>query len=454
MGSLVSCLIAGTTWCFCTALGSLIGSCCGNDKPSTIAPGAASGRKRSVLLLVISILIAFAFQYGVAGAIVGFDYSNYVTDAWLDGCDELETQSLLERCAGYAGVYRSAASALLFYLLAAIAVCCKRTANREAWPAKYILFLFLVAGTCFLPNDPLFLSVYVNIARIGGMLFILVQQIIFVDLAYNWNDSWVEKANVADSEESGSGKKWLVAILVSVAVLFITSIVGWVLLFYYFGGCSTNTTFIAVTVLFSILITAAQLSGEDGSLLSSSIITIYSTSLCYSAVAKNPDPTCNPFLGEDDVLGILIGVTLTLVSLGYAGWSSTADKTLSGNRDAETETTEQPAQPKEDSKVAGVVTNDYGAAQESEDAAAAAEDENVPNNFSNSWKLNLVLGAVSCWFSMALTSWGSIQSGGDAANPQLGEVSMWMIISSQWFVLVLYLWTLVAPRFFPDRDFS
>jgi hypothetical protein len=102
-------------------------------------------------------------------------------------------------------------------------------------------------------------------------------------------------------------------------------------------------------------------------------------------------------------------------------------------------------------KVMGVVTN-YGA---NDDAAAEDEEaEDVPNNFSNSWKLNVTLGIVSCWFAMSLTGWGSIESGGNVANPEVGSVSMWMIISSQWLVLTLYLWTLVAPRLFPNREFS
>jgi hypothetical protein len=65
---------------------------------------------------------------------------------------------------------------------------------------------------------------------------------------------------------------------------------------------------------------------------------------------------------------------------------------------------------------------------------------------------------------MSLTGWGSI-SGGDmyeergvqyhtAANPQVGKVNMAMIAISQWVALSLYAWTLVAPRLFPDRDFS
>ena len=51
-----------------------------------------------------------------------------------------------------------------------------------------------------------------------------------------------------------------------------------------------------------------------------------------NAVAKNDDEVCNPFLGDDDILGIIIGVSLTLISLGYAGWSATADEKLSGRR--------------------------------------------------------------------------------------------------------------------------
>mmetsp|Transcript_125617 Transcript_125617/g.351785 ORF Transcript_125617/g.351785 Transcript_125617/m.351785 type:complete len:460 (-) Transcript_125617:71-1450(-) len=459
MASLTTCLVTGTVWCFCTAAGSLLASCCGNDKPSSVAPGASSGRKRSVLLLILAIGIAFCFQYWVGPTIVNFNapVDNILSDAWLSGCTDLETQELIERCAGNAGVYRSSFSALVFFLLAGIAAACKRTANREAWPAKYVLFLFLVAGMCFVPNDPLFLTVQMNIARVGGVIFILFQQIVFVDIAMNWNDSWVEKSNAAEEEETGSGQKWLYAILVSAVSLFLVSFIGWVLLFVYFGNCPTNTAFITVTVLFSIMITMAQLSGEEGSLLSSATISAYATMLCYSAVTKNDDEQCNPFLGEDDVLGIIIGVGLTVVTLGYAGWSATADEKLSARRESsEDQPSSSPLAPTtpEASRVTGIVTNDYGTGEVPEEEGGQEGHKDVPTNFSNSWKLNFVLASVSCWFAMSLTGWGSIQTGGNVADPLVGQASMWMIVGSQWFVLTLYLWTLVAPRLFPDRDFS
>jgi hypothetical protein len=55
---------------------------------------------------------------------------------------------------------------------------------------------------------------------------------------------------------------------------------------------------------------------------------------------------------------------------------------------------------------------------------------------------------------MTLTGWGSVDKRGDMANPDVGQVSMWMLIVSQWIAMLLYLWTLVAPKIFPNRDFS
>jgi serine incorporator 1/3 len=464
MASILTCVITGATWCFCTAAASLLGSCCGNDKPSTLAPGAASGRKRSVLLLILTIAVAFALQYGVAPYIVQISISNYVTTAWLSGCEDFEMESLIENCAGQAGVYRSALAAVIFFILATVAVSCKPTANREAWPAKYVLYLFLVAGFCFVPNDPLFSAIYLNIARVGGCLFILFQQVVFVDLAHNWNDGWVEKSNQAESEEIGSGKKWLMAILVSAASLFMVSFVGWVLLFYFFDGCSTNVAFISVTIVLSLLVTIAQLWGTEGSLLASSLISAYATMLCYNAVARNPDVVCNPQLGKDDALSIVIGVGLTVVSLGYVGWSTTADRTLGGKQSGGDEHISavglsQPPAEGEKSKVGGVVINYQSHTTDSNDVADAPEENGmeegpIPNTFSNNWKLNVALAVVTCWFSMALTGWGSIQANGNVADPQVGRVNMWIIIASQWVALLLYSWTLVAPRLFPDRDFS
>lgn len=143
--------------------------------------------------------------------------------------------------------------------------------------------------------------------------------------------------------------------------------------------------------------------------------------------------------------------------MGWTGWSYTAEDKVSGKNSLKEDLIEEPT-PKDDSgrHVAGIVTGnqDYGTKNGESDIQVDNTDEIPGTGFTNSWKLNLILGILSCWVAMTLTGWGSIQSGGDVANPDVGRVSMWMIITSQWIVMLLYLWSLVAPRIFTNRDFS
>ena len=105
-------------------------------------------------------------------------------------------------------------------------------------------------------------------------------------------------------------------------------------------------------------------------------------------------------------------------------------------------------------KVAGVILKDgYGSTADRNKDEEDSTDE-VVATFSSSWKLNVILALITCWYAVSLTSWGSVESGGNSANPSVGKISMWMIAASQWLMLVLYLWTLLAPKLFPDRDFS
>jgi hypothetical protein len=76
---------------------------------------------------------------------------------------------------------------------------------------------------------------------------------------------------------------------------------------------------------------------------------------------------------------------------------------------------------------------------------------------SDVWKLNVVMALICCWVAMTLTGWGTIEELNDAhnaANPTVGRANMAIIGISQWLAIGLYVWTLAAPRLFPDRDFS
>jgi len=309
---------------------------------------------------------------------------------------------------------------------------------------------------------------------VGSVLFIIFEQLIIVDLSYNWNDSWVEKANKAEAEEAGSGQKWLAAILISCAILFSGALAVLIYMFVDFTGCPTNNAFVSLTLIFCIGLTAAQLTGEEGSLLSSASISAWACFLCYSAVSMNPDASCNPRKGEASPLSVAFGLTVSLISLCWTGWSYTAeDKLTTKKTDEENNNVVEEASGenvKKSNKVTGIVTGD-GTNEDADadnNAATGAEsrpadynaeeqdgdDDADPHKLSNSWRLNIALAAVACWSAMTLTHWGEIQSNGTLVNPNVSRVGMWMIIGSQWLVMTLYVWTLVAPRLFPDRDFS
>jgi hypothetical protein len=51
---------------------------------------------------------------------------------------------------------------------------------------------------------------------------------------------------------------------------------------------------------------------------------------------------------------------------------------------------------------------------------------------------------VTNWTSASLTT-GSITSNG---------FGFWVRIAISWFTTGLYVWTLIAPKVFPDRDFT
>jgi len=411
-----------------------------------------SGRIRSVFLLLLSVGIAFSFQYGVAPEFTKDNAFQYLDDTWSSGCEDYGDETLKLQCAGHSGVYRAASSSFIFFILAAIAAWSKPTANRDAWPAKIFLFLLLNVATMFVPNEPYFNLVMVNFFRIGAGFFILFQQIIFIDLAYNLNESWVAKADKAEVEEGeGAGKKWLGSLLSLCVFLFFGSLVVIGMLYGYFSGCNTHIAFISITVVLGLLSTAVQiLLSEEGSLLTSATVFSYATYLCYVSMSQNPNSECNPTMNkENDATGIVFGVGLTILSLFWTGWSYTAHKRV-GEESSDVTNAENDAEDQKDDTVKGIVvrSNSYGSLSDREDKV------DIDDNFSSSWKLNVILILVTCWYAVVLTGWGSVEVGGNSANPSVGRVSMWIVTSSQWLMQGLYLWTLAAPGLFPDRDFS
>eukprot|EP00536_Pseudo-nitzschia_multiseries_P018246 jgi/Psemu1/54752/gm1.54752_g len=471
-------LSMAAVYCFCSAGSSLCQSCFGTNAVGT------TGRKRSVLLLAAVIATSLWFQYSVGPSIVSRShwiwktptFGTWAYEAWHDPCvaanpDAEFDADVLEECAGNAGVYRPTALSTMYFAANAAATKMVPTLNREAWPAKYAVFGFGLLVSLILPSDPLFSSVYLWIARLGAGIFVVLQQVILIDVAYNWNDDWVEKANESDRLSFGSGSGWLHAIVGVCAALYSACLVCIGFLYSDYTGnnndsCSGNTWVITLTLLGIVGVTALQLLGTaEGSLLTSGVISLYAVYLAFSVVSKNPRGDCNPRLGTNDVWGITIGLLLTTVSLIWTGWSWSAEPRLVNAESLQSARAVAP-----NSGISGSGSGSHHELDldvplvDGEEAATSGtvtthQHQRESSSLAHLWKLNVVLALVSCYVAMILTGWGTLHTQMDeethnAANPTVGKVNMAILGVSQWLALGLYAWTLVAPQLFPDRDFS
>ena len=63
----------------------------------------------------------------------------------------------------------------------------------------------------------------------------------------------------------------------------------------------------------------------------------------------------------------------------------------------------------------------------------------------------------SVYMAMLLTNWGSYDPAEEDGGKQrynVGYASAWLLAGTLWVCCCLYLWTLLAPSLFPDRDFT
>jgi serine incorporator 1/3 len=453
------------TYCCTNAVGTICNSCLGTTLEGT------TGRKRSVLLLVFAILASFFFQYYLGPAVVNetsWIWNMYRTipsmgklvhNGWFNACSEYKDDpDMLAQCAGIGGVYRPTFLATMFFAVHAIATRMLPALQREVWPAKYTVYFFSLMISVFFPTNPLFGGFYLFVARCGAALFIILQQLILIDVAYNWNEDWVERANEADRLVYGEGVRWLQAIVATCVTFYVVCLIAIVHLYNSFGDCSANVWIITLTLLGVCAMTGIQLAGREGSLLTSSVMSLYAVYLAFMMVSKNPSSECNPLLGHDNPWGITIGLFLTSISLAWTGWSWSAEERLTLDNAQSAKAVGSHLQNPNVNAADGSLNLDVPFLNPNQlptQGIVTTTTSGYDNEQSEIWKLNVVMALISCWIAMTLTGWGVIESADmNAANPTASRVNMAIIGISQWLAIILYVWTLVAPRLFPDRDFS
>jgi hypothetical protein len=409
---------------------------------------------------------------------------------WDENCDD-STDEFEAACKGAAAVYRISFVNVIFFLILALTVKIQPTFHNGWWGPKILLWLLLLAGAGFAPNSVFDTDGYAWFARCGAGIFIILQQIILIDCAYQLNDWTVTLSNEEGEEGLSSRLKGLLALSVA---LFLASFTCIVLLFVYFGSCELSNAFTGTTLALILLATLVQLFvSQEGNLLSSAVVSVYAVFLNYSALSTSPSHECNPLLQDGSsgdhasFTSRVVPVALTVLSLAWVSYSaskniaalwrdedgegeveSATDMCTNLNQsllsEAEKPPSPPPAQTTDTQPVAaesiniedvedhlGGAAHRGGSMSQREQAASLSFEK---QNGEAYFKYNLVMCLISMYLAMALTNWATLQDAGSVANPSSGITAMWMQIVAQWVAVLLYTWTLAAPALFPDRDFS
>ena len=290
------------------------------------------------------------------------------------------------------------------------------------WPFKVFLFLILLISSFIIPAT-FFINYYVSSA-IFSIIFMVINGILLVDLAHRVSEYLIEKY------EETNGRFWQVlmislfvgvnigSIVLSVFLIIKTSDTEWASLTKFFVGL--NAVLVVTKQVISVLPKVQEANPQSG-ILQSTLLGFYTTYIVASAV------TSKSFLVEgipsdDKFMSTVrwIAIILTFLSIAYSAFS------VGGS--------------------SGKLSLTSAEAEEDDEEAAAQY------NYSF---FHFVFISAAAYMAVILTYWQQPAFNDLDVFVTIDHNSVvWFKMVSAWFITLLYIWTLVAPIIFPDRDFS
>lgn len=384
-------------------------------------------------------------------------------------CDKIGPENC-DKMVGYMAVYRVGFAMASFYALMAV-ITIKVSSSKDPrakihngfWGMKFLVFIGLLVGAFFIPRGD-FSKAWMVIGMIGGFVFILIQLVLLVDFAYRWSERWI-----SNYEDSGN-KGWFVALLVCTGMLYLAALAITICSYYFYTekvGCKLNKFFISFNLILCVIVSAmtilpkVQENLPTSGLLQGSVISSYVMYLTWSAMSNEPDTTCNwkmknatqaifkktttdttttdsdetPSFDENTVISIVLLFVTVVYSCIRTSSNTSALSVNSG--DSEVLIDDAGDDDADDVEIVGQRVHD---------------DEGGSVSYSYTF-FHITFMLASLYIMMMLTNWYSPE-GADFTKLRNNWATVWVRISSSWVCCAIFVWTLLAPIVFPDRDFA
>lgn len=474
MGCIVGSLASSAACCFGSAACSLCCSACPSCKSSSasrIAYAALLLGGTIVACVMLSPLIGEQLKK-IPGLCEGGKDLTSSLPINVGGSAGYDCMSYV----GFAGVYRVCfALACFFALLAVIMIKVKSSKDPRSkiqngfWFFKIIILVGICIGAFFIEGSPgsKFAYAWMVIGMIGAFLFLLVQLVLIVDFAHNWNEKWVARYEETES------KLWMAGLLGFTVFFYLVSLTIIVLLYVYYAkasDCSMHKLFVSLNLVLCVIVSVLSIipriqeGNPRSGLLQSSLITAYVMYLTWSSMTNNPNCHCNPSIstilridtsscpetfnttGNATAIGDLQGrvgfdwksIVSLAIFLGCVLYSSIRSSTMNNFG--------RLSMNNKDSSV--VLVDDDDVKLEDGKKVHDDEEEGVAYNYSF---FHLMFFFASLYIMMTLTHWYRPSS---SFSMNANEPAMWVKIASSWVCIAIYVWTIVAPIVLQGRDFD
>jgi len=202
-------------------------------------------------------------------------------------------------------------------------------------------------------------------------------------------------------------------------------------------------------------------------------LTFYCTYLVWSSISSEPNEWKCSTLPSPGSTSLFVGVTISILALVYSALRVSSSD-LTGKKAEKKRLMKEKMKGEDERKRLLKIANpdlkdediepvekdiETGTPLDNEPSEESKDkDENDdPVSYSYSY-FHFTFFLAALYLTMLLTNWLLPTSTEDANNNtsisvDQGEVSVWVKIISSWLTCILYMWTLVAPIIFPDRDF-
>ena len=242
MGILLSCMT--TQLCECAVCAGC--ACCSYVLNATLSSASRCGH---VLLLFVVFLLALVVGLGYPDQVNEY---NTVTKLNLSAnC----ASAYVEECIYRQLIYRAALALVIVFTALAVGSYFSEYVNRSLWPVKFVAALGTFVGLWWADNT--YVSSFAEVARVVSFFWLLVQGLLYLDVAHDAHDVWMAAADSAEREHGDARSYYSGYILAAVAVIGLT-LVGTTLLFVHFG-CATGQAFTSVTLVTGVVLTVVSL---------------------------------------------------------------------------------------------------------------------------------------------------------------------------------------------------